>query len=257
MQFKLNKYILEDIENTDQPSEFVNIKDGSVLVLRLPYIKNENVDIASYAFYIKDNEVYIYDREKKDFELLGDFSKLHHFLDVRVDKILIKLSKLHIEIAKMEDEIYDGDYKNMKKWLLLKKDLGIIERLMSHAELSFDRFMKKFKDNIDEFAYSDLKEHMNRILRLSIAGAEKLDYIYQFYRGQVDEKMNNVMFVLTILSAIFMPLTLVTGFFGMNTGGLPFVNDNLGTIKVVVLTLIFEVPFVWYIFRLAKVDKIG
>ena len=257
MQFKLNKYILEDIENKDQPSEFVNTKDGSVLVLRLPYIKDEKVNIASYAFYIKDNEIYSYDREKKDFEILGDFNKLHHFLDVRVDKILTKLSKLHIEIAKMEDEIYDGDYKNMKKWLLLKKDLGVIERLMAHAELAYDRFVRKFKEHLDEFAFSDLKEHMDRILRLSIAGSEKLDYIYQFYRGQVDEKMNNVMFVLTILSAIFMPLTLVTGFFGMNTGGLPYVNDDNGTLKVILWTIIFEIPFVWYIFKLARVDKIG
>jgi len=257
MQFKLNKYILEDIESKDQPSEFVNTKDYSILVLRLPYIKNEKVDIASYAFYIKDNEVFIFDREKKEFELLGDFNKLHNFLDIRIDKILTKLSKLHVEIAKMEDDIYDGNYKNMKKWLLLKKDLGVIERLLAHAELAYDRFRRTFKDNLDEFAFSDLKEHMDRILRLSIAGSEKLDYIYQFYRGQVDEKMNNVMFVLTILSAIFMPLTLVTGFFGMNTGGLPFVNDELGTIKVIILTIIFEIPFVWYIFRLAKFDKIG
>ena len=257
MQFKLNKYILEDIESKDQPSEFINTNDYSILVLRLPFIKDEKVDIASYAFYIKDNEVFIYNRDKKDFEELGDFNKLHNFLDIRVDKILTKLTKLHIEIAKMEDDIYDGNYKNMKNWLLLKKDLGIIERLMAHADLAFERFTKKYKENIDEFAYSDLKEHMNRILRLSIAGAEKLDYIYQFYRGSVDEKMNNVMFVLTILSAIFMPLTLVTGFFGMNTGGLPFVDDNIGTLKVVVLTMIFEIPFVWYIFKLAKVDKIG
>jgi len=257
MQFKLNKYILEDIENKDQPSEFLNIKEASVLVLRLPYIKDENVDIASYAFYIKSNEIFIFNREKKDFELLGDFNKLHNFLDIRIDKILIKLSKLHVEIAKMEDEVYDGNYKNMKKWLLLKKDLGVIERLMAHAELAYDRFIRKFKKDLDEFAFSDLKEHMDRILRLSIAGSEKLDYIYQFYRGQVDEKMNNVMFVLTILSAIFMPLTLVTGFFGMNTGGLPYVNDDNGTLKVILWTIIFEIPFVWYIFKLARVDKIG
>jgi len=257
MQFQLNKYILEDIESKDQPSEFLNYDDYSVLVLRLPYIKEDKVDIESYGFYIKDNEVYIFNRIKDEFEKLGNFDDLHKYLDIRVDKILTKLSKLHMEIAKMEDDIYDGNYKNIKSWLLLKKDLGVIERLIAHAELAFDRFIKKYKESIDEFAYSDLKEHMNRILRLSSAGSEKLDYIHQFYRGAVDEKMNNVMFVLTILSAVFMPLTLVTGFFGMNTGGLPFVDDNIGTLKVVILTIIFEIPFVWYIFRLAKVDKIG
>jgi len=255
MKFKLNEYILEDIENKDQPSEFVNMKDYSVLVLRLPYIREDKVDIVSYAFYIKDNKVYLFNRDKKEFEELGDFNDLHHFLDVRVDKILSKISKLHVEIAKMEDSVYDGDYSDMNKWLLLKKDLGIIERVMAHAELAYDKFEKKFKDYLDNFAFEDLKEHINRILRLAVAGNEKLDYIYQFYRGRVDEKMNNVMFVLTILSAIFMPLTLITGFFGMNTGGLPFVEDNMGTLKVVVVTLLFEVPFVWYIFKLAKVDK--
>jgi len=257
MKFKLNKYILEDIENKDQPSEFINFDEHSVFVLRLPFINDEKVDIASYAFYIKDKKVFIFNRKKEDFDELGSFEDLHKYLDVRIDKVLTKLSKLHIEIAKIEDNIYDGNYKNMKNWLLLKKDLGIIERLIAHADIAFDRFLKKYKEEIDEFAFNDLKEHLNRILRLSIAGSEKLDYIYQFYRGEVDKKMNNVMFVLTILSAIFMPLTLVTGFFGMNTGGLPFVNDEMGTIKVIILTLIFEVPFVYYIFKIAKFDKIG
>ena len=256
MQFKLNKYILEDIENIDQPSEFSSFNDYSILVLRLPFIKDEKVEIFSYAFYIKDNIVYMFHKKNKEFEKIGNFNELHNYLDVRIDKILMKLSKLHIEIAKMEDEIYEGKYKRIKNWLLLKKELGVIERLIAHAELAFERFMKKFKDEIDEFAFNDLKEHFSRILRLSVAGSEKLDYIYQFYRGAVDEKMNNVMFVLTILSAIFMPLTLVTGFFGMNTGGLPFVNDEFGTLKVIILTMIFEIPFVWYIIKLAKFDKI-
>ena len=256
MKFKLNKYILEDIENKDQPSEFSTFDNYSVLILRLPYIKDDNVDISSYAFYIENNNIYLFDRKEKEFKKLGDFSDLHKYLDIRIDKIMSKISKLHMEIAKMEDSIYDNDYSNIKDWLLFKKDLGVIERVVSHAEIAFDRFCKKYKDDLDLFAYEDLKEHFNRILRLSIAGSEKLDYIYQFYRGAVDEKMNNVMFVLTILSAIFMPLTLVTGFFGMNTGGLPFVNDDIGTLKVVILTIVFEIPFVWYIFKLSKVDKI-
>jgi len=256
MKFKLNKYILEDIENKDQPSEFMSFNEYSILVLRLPYIKDEQVEVASYSFYIRDKDVYLFDRKENDFELLGSFIDLHKYLDIRMDRIMSKLSRLHIEIAKMEDNIYDGNYKNMKNWLLLKKDLGVIERVIAHAELAFDKLIRYYHNDLDNFAFDDLKEHFNRVLRLSISGNEKLDYIYQFYRGQVDEKMNNVMFMLTILSAIFMPLTLITGFFGMNTGGLPFINDNLGTLKVVILTIIFEIPFVWYIFKLAKFDKI-
>jgi magnesium transporter len=256
LKFNLNKYILEDIESKDQPSDFIETKDYSVLVLRLPYIKDEEVNVVSDAFLIKDKKVYKYDRKKEDFEEFS-FDKLHQFLDVRVDKILVKLSKLHTEIAKIEDDLYDDDYSSMEKYLLLKKDLGIIERVMSHTELAFERFLRKFKENIDEFAFNDLKEHISRVIRFSKTADEKLDYLHSFYRGEVDRKMNNVMFILTILSAIFMPLTLVTGFFGMNTGGLPFVDDSDGTLKVVVITAIFEIPFIYLIYRLTKFDKRG
>ena len=76
--------------------------------------------------------------------------------------------------------------------------------------------------------------------------------LYEFYKTKQDEKMNHIMFILTIVSAIFLPLTLVTGFFGMNTGGLPFVNDSNGTIKVVMLSLLLEIPFIFWIFKQIK-----
>jgi len=81
---------------------------------------------------------------------------------------------------------------------------------------------------------------------------EKLDYLYEFYKTKQDEKMNHIMFILTIISAIFLPLTLVTGFFGMNTGGLPFVTDPNGTIKAVVLSLFLEIPFIFWIIKQIK-----
>jgi len=251
MKFNLNKFLLEDIESTEQPSEFITTKEFDILVLRLPYIKNGAIEIYSYPFLIKD-KVFLFNRRKDDFELIGNLNDLHKYLDIRIDKLLNKLSKFHIEIAKMEDNLYEGQNIDMKEWLILKKDIGSIERVVSHSELAFERFLRKYRDKIDEFAFNDLKEHLNRVLRLAISGNTKLDYIYDFYRNFVDEKMNNIMFVLTVLSAIFMPLTLVTGFFGMNTGGLPYINDENGTIKVIILSFIFEIPFVIWIYKLIK-----
>jgi len=251
LKFDLNKYIIQDIEDSEQPSDFTTTKNYDILILRLPYIKDEKVDVISDAFLIQNREIFKYNRKSKEFENFS-FEELHKFIDFRVDKILTKLSKLHIDIAKMEDNLYDGDDSNMNNWLILKKEIGIIERVMSHTELAFERFIRKYKNDIDEFAFNDLKEHISRVIRFSTSANEKLDYLHSFYRGEVDKKMNNVMFILTILSAVFMPLSLVTGFFGMNTGGLPFVDDPNGTIKIVVLTIIFEIPFIYWIKNLIK-----
>jgi magnesium transporter len=254
MKFKLNEYLAHDIENKDHPSDFEIAKDYGVLILRLPFIKDDKVDVVSYAFLIKDNKVYIFNRKTKDFELLGDFLKLHDFLDIKIDKILAKLNKFHVQIARMEDDLYENsiDKSFANEWLKLKKELVLIERLMGHAIVAFERFLKYYKDKVDNFAYKDLEEHFQRAFRFSKNAIEKLDYLYEFYRAKQDEKMNKIMFILTILSGIFMPLTLVTAFFGMNTGGLPLVNDPYGTIKAVIIGIILEIPIIITIWKMMK-----
>lgn len=253
MKFVKNKFLIDDILNKDHPSDFEVTKEYALLILRLPYIKNENVEVVSYVFLIKSDEIFIFDRKKEEFDRLGSFDDLYKFLDVRVDKILTKLNKFHMEIAKMEDSLYENkiskDFSN--KWLKLKKDLVLIERLMAHAMIAYERFMKYFKLH-DNFAFIDLEEHINRSFRFAKNAIEKLDYLYEFYRAKQDEKMNRIMFILTIISAIFMPLSLVTGFFGMNTGGLPLVNDPYGTVKATIIAIILEIPFVWLIYYMIK-----
>jgi magnesium transporter len=254
MKFAINKYLLDDIENINHPSSFELTKEYSLLILRLPFIKNDLVEIFSYVFLIKENRVYRYIRDTKEFEELGSFSDLYNYLDVRVDKILAKIAKLQAYIEDLEDALYEDsiDRDFPEKWLLYKKDLSLIERLMGHSILAFERFMKHYKKELNEFEYNDLYEHLQRTHNLSKSNIEKLDNLYNFYRAKSDEKMNNIMFVLTIISAIFMPLTLVTGYFGMNTGGLPFTEDPEGTLKVSIWMLVFEIPFVVAIWLMMK-----
>jgi magnesium transporter len=256
LKFKISKYLIDDIENKDHPSNFDFTKEYSVLVLRLPYIKKTNVDVLSYVFYISDGVIYKYKRANKDFIKLGSFDSLYEFLDERIDRILAKLARLQFRIEHLEDRLYENSTDNRfaNKWLLFKKELSLIERLMGHALISFERFIKHHKNELDELEYNDLHEHIDRSYRLSKSGLEKLDNLYSFYRAKSDEKMNSIMFMLTIISAIFMPLTLVTGYFGMNTGGLPYTEDPYGTIKVTVAVLLFEIPFVFLIWRMMRRD---
>jgi len=254
MKFKINKYLIDDIENKDHPSDFEVANGYAILILRLPFINSESVDVVSYAFLIKEGTVYRYNRKAKDFEPLGGFEKLYEYLDLRIDKILAKISKLHIEIAKLEDGLYENDTPSdfSDSWLKFKKELVLIERLMSHSLIAFERFLKYYRNELDELAFKDLAEHIDRAFRFSKSAIEKLDYLYEYFKAKQDEKMNNIMFILTILSAVFLPLTLITGFFGMNTGGLPFTHDPEGTVKAIGLSVLFEVPFVFFIWKMMK-----
>jgi magnesium transporter len=82
---------------------------------------------------------------------------------------------------------------------------------------------------------------LERTLRSATLQLSKLDYLYNFYSAQTNERMNHMIYTLTIISAIFLPLNLVVGFFGMNTSGLPFSDGSSGTANVIILILFLSI----------------
>jgi len=249
--FNIDKFLLEDIQSPDHPSEFETAEKYDILILRLPEFDHESLKINSEAFLIDHDKTYIYDREKKDFVMMGSYQDFSDFLDDKLDILIKNLQKYHIDIELLEENLLENDLKSnfMQTWLTYKKDMSLISRLTFHALLAFELFInhQKKRHKTENFSYNDNLEHINRIQNLAKSSLEKLDNLYNFYRAKVDERMNKNMYILTIISGIFMPLTLITGFFGMNTGGLPFLNDPDGTLKVVFISLgielLFLVPF--------------
>jgi magnesium transporter len=248
----LDEYILEDIQNPEHPSDFTVVNDHCMLILRLPELQENSIKIISYAFIVQGDACYLFNREKNDFDKIGSLEDMNQFLDVKTEELIKEIKQYYIEIDYLEDSLYEHTNNDnfMSQWLTYKKDLSLVHRLIFHAALSFDLFIKYNKKfaTFEELAYADLLEHMERIRDLSKAALDKLDHLYDFYRAKVDEKMNKNIYYLTVLSGVFLPLTLVSGFFGMNTGGLPFTEDADGTLKVVIISLILEVviflPFV-------------
>jgi zinc transporter len=55
--------------------------------------------------------------------------------------------------------------------------------------------------------------------------AEHCQFLLEEFRAQVEEATNHSLYILTMISAIFLPATLIAGIWGMNVGGIPF-GDN-------------------------------
>ena len=260
-ELEIEEQLLEDIETVDHPSQFELGSDYAVLILRLPEMTDEGLAIHSHAFVVKEGECYRFDRNLKELTRTGSLQDLHDFLDARTDRLLKDIQRYHYEIERLEESLYEGSLPSefMQKWLAFKKDVSLIHRLMFHATLAFELFIRYQKKRSDfvQLDYADLLEHMGRIRDLSKAAMEKLDNLYDFYRAKVDERMNRNMYLLTVISAIFLPLTLVTGFFGMNTGGLPYTEDPHGTAKVLALSLALEVLFLvpFFLLNARKIER--
>lgn len=224
---------LEDLRNELHPSIFDDNEEYNMLIVRLPVI-TEVLNSRVIGFILTEQDSYMYNKDTKTFEeLSGKFEGPYKIIDKLTDRVLKSFIKYQDNIADMEELLYENSMKEnfMHQWLTLKLDILRIERILLRTAGVIDDFMEYYKD-VPEFPmnhYIDIHEHMERTMRSATLQLSRLDYLHSFYNAKSNEKMNRILYILTIISAVFLPLNLVVGFFGMNTSGLPLTQAASGT----------------------------
>jgi magnesium transporter len=74
----------------------------------------------------------------------------------------------------------------------------------------------------------DVLEHIERVLAHVRRLEQSAETAVQMHFSALGHRTNDIMRTLTVLTAIFMPLNLVTGFFGMNFDALPMIHSATG-----------------------------
>jgi magnesium transporter len=235
----INMLHLEDLRNEAHPSLFDTNPGYDVLIIRLPVVEKK-LRIDSIGFILTESGSFLYDKADERFHALGDrFEGPHRIIDPVLDRLIKAFSVYQDRIADMEEALYEDRTAPtfMTEWLGLKRDILRIERVLARTAVVLGEVTEHYKpmENFPVDHYADLHEHTDRILRSASHHLSKLDYIYNFYNTRTSEKMNGLIYLLTVISAIFLPLNLLVGFFGMNTGGLPFAGSDGGTLDASLL----------------------
>lgn len=234
---QINAFHLKDINNNLHPSVFFRHEDYDLFILRIPKIIDGKLIPVSKAFVITDNSYYYYDKDKSEFIDLIDAKGFYKYLNQEIDSIMQMVNDYLTETEDIEDSFYEGKViKNFnKQWTIYKNELIKINRILSKAIEVFSILIYNYKNEDDylERNFEDMHEHLSRAHRSCGMMLEKLDALHNSYIIENNEQMNRTVYILTLLSGIFLPLNLIVGFFGMNTTSLPFTQGNDGTFSVI------------------------
>ncbi|UFH60349.1 CorA family divalent cation transporter [Sulfurovum mangrovi] len=246
----------EDLHNRRHPSVFDENETYDMLIIRLPVVMNiHELDVTSFGFIITEEASYFFNALTQKLEILSKrFDGPYRIIDEKLDNVLRAFQAYEDEISTLEESLYsDKKQQNfMDGWLKLKRDIVRIERVMLKATAVLNDMVIHYEssENFPLNHYADLHEHCERLHRSAALQLAKLDYLFNFYTTRTTEKMNRLIFLLTIISAVFLPLNLVVGFFGMNTSGLPLTEGPDGTSSVVsgmllILFVILSGMIIW------------
>jgi len=103
----------------------------------------------------------------------------------------------------------------------------------------------------------DVVEHIERVLGHVRRLESSAETAVQMHFSSQGNRTNDIMRTLTVLTAIFLPLNLVTGFFGMNFEGLPLIHSATGFWIVFVVMLFVGVGLSAYFWRKRYLRRSG
>ena len=150
----------------------------------------------------------------------GPVALLHRIVDARVDNYRPEVEELEERIDRMEQAAVlaaGGDL--VREILDLKRDLSSLRRVVIPQRDVVGRLARReFPLIIDEMAYRfrDVYDHLVRLADETIMFQDRVSGILDAHLSHVSNRLNQVMKVLTVASTIFLPMTVLTGMYGMN-----------------------------------------
>lgn len=156
----------------------------------------------------------------------------------------ILLGKIESNIMGLEEQTLESSDTELK---ISNNEISSVRRQLQPMYQMYEQLLDALEDMMEDenelYSETDIKycnRIHNRVERLYKTVINLRDYVSQVreaYQAQIDIGLNKIMKVFTVISAIFLPLTFLVGWYGMNFQSMPELLWKYGYIFVISLTL--------------------
>lgn len=166
---------------------------------------------------------------------------LLRLINAMVDQYLDLRQPLTTQLDRWQRALLDPR-RPFKDWMALldaRIELRKLENLCEEQHDAMQELRDYFVDIDDGVEISrakdlllvrinDVMEHITRVLNHARRLESSIESAVQIHFSAVAHRTNEIMRTLTVITALFMPLTLITGIFGMNFNEMPLLKNNAG-----------------------------
>lgn len=212
--FTLFKMIYRGQDHWNKKNDEILHEHLSILLLDHVVItlqENEGDVFDSIRRHLKENQGHIR-------HLDSDFL-YYALIDALVDNQLEILNELGDDIDRHEQMTIEEHSFSMESLFKVRKQLLLIRSsVMPFKDILVELLSEKTTRISPEVKLylADVSDHINHVIDLVTLSREMVNNIYEINMLNTGNKMNHIMAVLTVFSAMFIPLNFLTGFFGMN-----------------------------------------
>ncbi len=150
----------------------------------------------------------------------GPVALLHRIVDAMVDNYRPEIDGLNDRLDELESEIFERPNPELARRILdFKADISSLRRIVLPQRDAVGRLGRREFPLIPEqvaYRFRDVHDHLVRLVDEAVFFQDRVTSLLDAHLSLVSNQLNAVMKVLTIIATIFMPLTVLTGMWGMN-----------------------------------------
>ena len=151
----------------------------------------------------------------------GPVALLHRIVDAMVDRYRPEVEKLEERLDKIEKTVFSQKVPRhlVRSILVEKRQVSSLRRIITPQRDVVSRLARRefaIVSNDISFRFRDVYDQLVRIADDAALFHDRITGILEAHLSNVSNRLNEIMKVLTVLTTIFMPLTLLSGLWGMN-----------------------------------------
>ena len=177
---------------------------------------------------------------------------LYKIADYLISEYMPVVEKIDDAIDQIEDQVFDRPSpRTLEQLFALKRVLLAMRRIVLPQREVMNKLARddfQVVDPKDRIFFRDLYDHLVRLHDLNESLRDLVGGVLDTYLSVINNRMNEIMKTLTVITVLFMPLTFLTGYFGMNF------FEPLGNLKewtttpafYITLSIIFILPIIMF-----------
>jgi Mg2+ and Co2+ transporter CorA len=178
-------------------------------------------------------------------------------LDTHVEGLAALVTDLAAQLLDAETEMMANDHlPDMRDLMGARRLSAQLHRMAGGLRVTIQRMERASLPREITAMARDLLPRIAALDADIVAAQQHLRQLRDELDLQAAQRTNQNVYLLSVMTALMMPATLVTGFFGMNTGGLPFAQGQYGTVLATLVAL-FAGALTYWLLRIMGLVRRG
>lgn len=271
-KYGIHPLVLEDILNTEQRPKVDDYGDYYFVALKMLWKEDKTGEIVTeqfsmcvfdkYVISFQEEPGDVFDPIRKRFtnarsrlRVQGTDYLAYALLDTIVDNYIYLCESIGLKIERIDEELFEVNGGTKEKNLLkqISRFKGDINFMRKTIRPTTDMVIKMSKNTSGQISnenliyYKDLQDLCQHAQDSVEVYREMLYDQLVVYQTNVANRLNEIMKVLTVFSAVFIPLTFLTGVYGTNFDVLPEMHNKNGFWWFIgFLILVGAVTWIWF-----------